>query len=731
MRVVDQLCARCGIALEYSDIWGNRRQVEERTKRAILAAMGFPAETEAELRKTLEALEAASWRRLLPPVQVVRAADAPWRISVNIPVGERRDELGWALTLENGERHEGSFRPEEQDFLLQGEAGGAAYGRYSFPLPHVPGLGYHRFELTQAGREPCSMSLIVAPDTCYQPAAFAADGRVWGPAVQLYGVRSDRNWGIGDFGDLKGVVEFCAEEGAGVVGVSPLHALFPDNPEHASPYGPSSRLFLNLMHLDIEAIPDFTECESARKTVREAHFQEQLRSLRGAGLVQYSAVSALKFAVLEHLYRHFRNHHLETGSPRGQFFRAFQGERGEALRRQALFEALQAHFRNKDGSIWGWPAWPAPYRDPSSTEVASFCESNLSLVEFYEYLQWQASLQLASAGRRAWEVGLEIGLLLDLAVGVERGGAETWAQQDLYALGASIGAPPDDFNLHGQDWGLPPLIPRRLVDACYAPFIATLRENMAAAGALRIDHVMGLMRLFWVPPGCAPTDGAYVSYPFADLLGILALESQRNHCLVVGEDLGTVPDEVRKALQANHVLSYRLMYFERDEGGAFKAPAAYPEQAVVAVTTHDLATLAGYWQGNDIVLRSELGLFPTEQQREEQIVARAQARTQLLAALEREDLLPADISSYPVSRLDVPPEFVQAVHAYLARTPSKLMLVQFEDVLGQSEQPNLPGTTDQHPNWRRKLSLNLEEWRNCERISNFTKTLRDVRGSSQ
>ena len=731
---LSRLCDLYGIALDYFDIWGNHHQASVQTQRALLSAMGISAATEAGAQQALETFEAAQWHRVLPPVQVVRKTEAPFEILVTLPASAGQDKFGWALIQESGERFEGKFSLSALQVLEKHRIGETHFARYTFPLPRTPGIGYHRFELNwRMGQEDrsASMSLIVAPATCYQPPTVEREGRVWGPAVQLYSLRSDRNWGLGDFSDLKALVEFCAEQGAGVIGVSPLHALFPDNPEHASPYGPSSRLFLNVLYLDVEAIPDFAECESARKAVRAPQFQAQLRALRAEELVQYGAVAAAKFQIQLLLYKYFRERHLDIESERGQAFRAYQAARGAALRRQALFETLQAQFRHEDASVWGWPAWPSPYHDPTSPAVAAFCTANLEQVEFYEYLQWQAHLQLAAVGHRSSELGLGLGLLLDLAVSVSRGGAETWASQKYYAVEAGIGAPPDDFNLHGQDWGLPPLIPHRLAEAAYAPFIATLRECMCDAGALRIDHVMGLQRLFWIPRGGRPEDGAYVYYPVADLLGILALESQRNRCLVVGEDLGTVPDSMREALQPLGVLSYRLLYFEKNADGAFKSPADYPAQALAAVSTHDLATLAGYWAGRDLDLRSELGLFSAEAQREAQIVTRAQERALLLMALEREGLLPAGGVPNPVLVPEMSPEYVQAVYAYIARCPAKLALLQLEDVLGQLDQVNLPGTTEhQYPNWRRKLPLNLEEWRGDPRMLSLAEALRRERGSS-
>ncbi|WP_028989508.1 4-alpha-glucanotransferase [Thermithiobacillus tepidarius DSM 3134] len=726
---LDRLCALCGIDLAYTDIWGKTHPASDQTKRALLAAMHVPAGSEAELRQSLEELESKAWRRLLPPVLVLRRSEPAPRIPLTVPAERAERAFRWALLEEGGQRHGGECRPAELEVLERRQTGAGDCVRYALPLPFLPADGYHRFELEEV-EDPshcAAMSLIIAPDACYQPPAVAGAGRVWGPAVQLYTLRSGRNWGIGDFSDLQRVVELSAELGASLVGLNPLHALFPHNLVHASPYSPSSRLFLNVLYLDVEAVPDFAESESARALVRSPVFQELLQAQRAGELVDYAAVGEAKLRVLSAAYSHFREHHLQQDSERGRAFRRFQAEGGEMLRMQALFEALQEHFHQENPEIWGWPVWPPAYRHPGSAEVREFAAAHEARVEFFEYLQWQADLQLGAAGRRCLELGLGVGLYQDLAVSVDRGGAEAWANQDLYAVDASVGAPPDAFNMKGQDWGLPPLIPERLREAAYAPFIATLRENMRHAGALRIDHVMALMRLFWVPPGNSAAEGTYVNYPLADLLGILALESQRNRCLVIGEDLGTVPDAVRDALGPLGVLSYRLLIFERHDDGSFKAPGEYPRQALVAVSTHDLPTLAGYWQGVDLELRSALHLFPSAEAGREQYALREQDRAQLLAALQREGLLPEGLSTDPRSVPAVTPEFARAVHVYLARSPAQVMLVQLEDVFGQSEQVNLPGTTDQHPNWRRKLTVGLEQWAQDGRLAALAEALRRER----
>jgi 4-alpha-glucanotransferase/malto-oligosyltrehalose synthase len=730
-KVLDQLCTLCGIAIEYTDVWGNRHLTSDKTKQALLAEMGIPVGSECELKCAVEEREARSFRRLLPPVQVERLSVAPFRIVITVPAARVNERLRWTLIEESGQQHEGYFYPGELEGVEHRACAGELFYRRVLLLPHTPEIGYHRLEIKGAEHDSLvgTLQLIVVPDACYLPAALSGEGRVWGPTVQLYGMRSQRNWGIGDFTDLKMLIEFAAQVGAGIVGLNPLHALFVHTPNHASPYSPSSRIFLNALYLDVEAIPDFAECELAQETVSTPQFQAHLRALRAGERVDYGAVASVKFQILEPLYRHFRNHYLGTDSLRGKAFRTFKAEAEPALLMHALFETLQEHFYREDPAVWGWPEWPEAYRDPTSEQVAAFAAAHQERIEFFEYLQWQAELQLGAAGRRSLELGLGVGIYQDLAVSIDPGGAETWANQGLYALNARIGAPADEINRKGQNWGLLPPIPERLREAAYAPLIATLRKNMRHAGALRIDHVMGLMRLYWVPSGGTSVEGAYVSYPFEDLLGVLSLESQRNRCMVIGEDLGTVPDTVREALQALGILSYRLFYFERTPDSGFKAPAEYPTQALVAISTHDLPTLSGYWQGSDLDLRCALGLFPSEEIRDQQIIERAQDRARLLMALERESLLPAGATVHPVSVPEMTAELTCAVHIYLARTPAKVMAVQLEDVFGQREQVNLPATTDQYANWRRKLSLNLEDWLGDPRMQALICALRKERGA--
>jgi len=679
---LERLCGRAGIDARWHDIWGRPHEVPDATLEAFLAELGFGADATAPHEPGA-----------LPPVAALRADSAPWRLRMRVPEGAR---LRWRIVTEEGASHQG-----------EADAGELVVAQ---PLPP----GYHRFTLEGVAGETL---LVAAPERCWRPRALEDGAPVWGPAVQLYALRSRRNWGIGDFTDLLHLVEQWAARGAGAVGLNPLHSLFLHNPAHASPYSPSSRQMLNVLYLDVEGIDDLRGCEPAHERLREPRFQARLSALREAPLVDYPGVWAVKLEVLELLYAHFRARHLERGSTRAKQFRAFQAARGGALRRHALFEALQEHFHRADPAVWGWPVWPQAYRDPDGEAVMRFAAAQLARVEFFEYLQWQAERQLARAAERCAALGMALGLYLDLAVSVDRAGSEAWAQQDVYALGASVGAPPDDFNLKGQDWGLPPLRPDRLRATRYALYISALREAMARAGAVRIDHVMGLMRLFWIPRGAGAENGAYVHYELEETLAILALESHRNRCLVIGEDLGTVADEMRAALSRYGVLSYRLLWFERDAAGEFRPPADFPREALVAVSTHDLPTLAGWWEGDDLALREKLGLYPDEAMHAAQLAGRAADRERLLRALERQGIAPRDL----------PRGLVDAVHAYVAAAPSRVMMLQLEDVLGVREQANLPGTTEEHPNWRRKLPAALEDMTASPAIDSLAGTLGRLR----
>ena len=728
---LDRLCATHGIANEYHDIRGNLHRVPDDARRRLLQAMGVDAREGVDIECILTVVEADRWRRRLEPVAIVLGGDAATSLVLTAPSTEAERPLVWRLTEESGRVVDGVLDPGEYEVHEHRELDGEQWIRATFTIPSPGSPGYHRFHLYKewGSGDPLAQCLVIsAPFRCYRPTAVDEHGRLWGLTAQLYGLRSQRNWGIGDFTDLIRLVEFAAANGAAFVGLNPLHSPLSHTNDHASPYDPSSRKFLNVLYLDVEAIPDFPECDEARQCVSDERFQAELRGLRAAELLDYHAVGAAKARILQLLFAGFCRRHRDQDTERGRLFRAFCQERGESLNRYAAFQVLYEHWREQNPEAWGWPAWPREFKDCRSGAVAGYLSSCRDRLDYFRYLQWNADQQLAAAGDRARELGMEIGIYADLALSSKHGGADTWVDRDLYLEGAHIGAPPDDFNQAGQDWGLPPWNPAKLRIAGYRPFIETLRANMRIGGALRIDHVMSLMRCFLLPSGGSATDGTYVHYRFDEMRAILALESQRHHCLVIGEDLGTVPDEVRRGLSESGVLGYRVLYFEKVEDGAFRSPADFDADVLSVISTHDLPTLTGFWQGADIEWRTEQDLFPTAEDRERQLVSRASDRARLLVALEKEQLMPAETAPTESSAgAEMTPGLRAAFHRYLARSASVLVGVQAEDLLGERGQANLPGTTSEHPNWRRRLSLHLESWPRDQQVLTLLDAVREER----
>ena len=579
-------------------------------------------------------------------------------------------------------------------------AGDASHADLPASLP----AGY--YVLRTASR---TTQVIVAPATCWSPAPLREGERWWGLSVQLYALRSERNWGIGDFTDLRTLVDLAAEQGAAFIGLSPLHALFAHQPEAASPYSPCSRLALNALLVDVTDVPEFAVCEPAQALVHSAEFQRRLHELRAAFDVAYSDVAAAKQAVLRLLWAHFNAADTVEALARRKAFTRFMAQHAGTIGRHAAWEAIQHTLHTADASVWGWPAWPAELQRHDSAAVQAFEREHADEVHYRYWLQWLAHEQLAQAQRHARSL-MPLGLYCDLAVGANEGGSEAWTLRDLYARGAHVGAPPDPLNRMGQDWGLPPVNPLALAAAGFQPFIELLGCVMRHAGALRMDHVMALMRLFWN----TPEGGTYVNYPHEVLLAIVAVESHRHRCMVIGEDLGNVPPAMREAMAQRTVLSYRPLWFERGADGGFRTPDDWLRQAISVVSTHDLPTLAGFWSGADIETQQTLKFIPEADDHVRLLQERERDRAALLTALDREHLLPEGMSveaaSEQSANAPIDAALVVAVHAYLARTACWLAAVQLEDVLGQVWQMNVPGTTEtQHPNWRRRAAVSLED----------------------
>ncbi|MBA3520565.1 MAG: 4-alpha-glucanotransferase [Rhizobiales bacterium] len=567
-----------------------------------------------------------------------------------------------------------------------------------------------------ASLSPVELGPMQAPPgvSCFVP-DWLREGRCWGATCQVYSLRSERNWGIGDFEDLARFAEIAAEAGADFVGVNPLHALFLAAPERDSPFSPSNRLFLNPLYIAVDKTPG---CE------RLADALQPPPELRANEFIEYRQVASLKRKALDRLFR------IQSDSEDESFagFEHFCLERGQALYLHALFEAL-SEAMSQQGQGATWHGWPDEYRHPGTDSVRAFAEEQESLVVFHCWLQWIADRQLAAAQARALAAGMRIGLYLDLAVGVAPDGSATWSDRSLTAPKARIGAPPDYFNSVGQDWGLAPLSPASLVARDFEPYRASMDIVVRNAGAIRIDHAMSLYRLFWIAEGFSAADGAYVRYPFTRMLNALAAVSQARRTIVIGEDLGVVPSGFREVMRQVEIQSYRVLFFEKRED-FFLPPEAYPCEALACVTTHDLHTLAGWWSGRDIDVRCEIGMVGDVEVpllRE----ARAHERRRLLGLLADKGLLPDAMR--PVMRgeaeapRDLPESVALALHRLVARAPSRLFAVPAEDLTGAMEQVNVPGTMDEHANWRRKLSIGLEDLASHGLFRAITAALREER----
>jgi 4-alpha-glucanotransferase len=700
---IERLARLRGIGDAYHDYRGELRHFSLETKLGLLRAMGCKVDEPAALALELNQAEVARWRKFLP--RVAAARDARVGVDINVTAREFGSALLWSLRFEDGSRRDGATSTADCPEIWRGEVEGSWITRRRFELPVDLPAGYHELEAKIAGGTADSCLLIVAPPRCFEPAPIIEGGRLWGIAVQLYTLRSRDNWGIGDFGDLQKLIRWVAAHGAGFIGLNPLHALAPADPERSSPYSASSRHFLNVLYIAVPLVAEFQECAMARDKMADPEVTRRLSELRGRELVDYRGVADLKFEILALLYRDFCDRHLAFGTERAQDFRAFVAAGGDLLRMHARFDALDRYFRATLGAASGWLSWPEEFRDVNGGAAARFAAAHPVEVEFYAYLQWLAHEQLCGAQALARELGMPIGLYGDYAVGANPSGSETWVDRQSFCNGAEIGAPPDPLALKGQGWGIPPQDPSAMLAQRLQGFAALIRNNMRYYGAMRLDHVMALFRLWWVPAGFPPSEGAYVHYPLQQLLTVLSLESARSACLVVGEDLGVVPDEMRRAMPECALYHYKVLLFEKS-GGQFRRPGEYVRHALATVTTHDMPTLRSYWEGRDIELRRRLNLYPSAEIESGVVREREHDRESLLGALQEQGLKPAQ----PETPFDpFTAELAHALHLYLARSAAALAALQIEDLLGETLPVNVPGTDKEYPNWQRKVSVDIEE----------------------
>ncbi len=677
---MERLLELRGVEPGHWDHSGQYRSAPLASLHQILRELGHAPGDPGAVTQDSVALDEAGWREVLPPVIVYRGNDGgAIPITVLRPLLEK---ITWRLTTEDGVVEEFDIPLGSLPVSGERQLGELVFCRLDIAPPSVPGAGYHKLEiLDPQGRKFAQALFIVAPARCYQLQEECGEKPMWGLAVQLYTLRSLRNWGIGDFRDLQALIVEAATRGADFIGVNPLHASQPGIPEHCSPYSPYSRHFLSMLYIAPDAVPEFEGSRAVRSLLQTGDFIARLRKLRMLDLVDYAGVADCKHRVLRLLFRELESN---PGSDRWLEFSNYIREAGQRLKKYAVLSVID-EFGLKD--------------------VGDLAAEHGREIRYQMYLQWIAQGQLAEVQRVAHSAGMRIGLYQDLAVGVQGAGVDARTDEDLYVRGMTIGAPPDAFSASGQDWGMPPMNPQVLRECAYRPFAELLRANMPRGGALRIDHVMALHRLWWIPVGARPADGAYVHYPLDDLMGIIALESHRRRCAVIGEDLGTVPDCVREAMERYGLYACKVFLFERNDQGDFRPPDKYPRRSLASLTTHDLPPLAGYWNEVDISLLDELGLLADAAVRDSLSRERSVAREKILAALEKPDPSANGDEQLLLGAAEVP---LAPLHRLVANGNSFLMAVRPEEILGEELPVNLPGTHLEYPNWRRKMVIPVE-----------------------
>lgn len=658
------LAEQAGIAVDWTDANGKPQTVPDSVLRKVLRGLGHPADSDEELKESLAASSKAAQSHRLPPLLTV--------------------EHGQPLDLAK------FFAPGTacEVHLEDGSTLSISLDKHA-ALPGLLPVGYQDVQIEQQ-----RFTLAVAPARCYSVAdAYGQDtAHAWGLGVQLYAVRRTGDGGFGDTQALEALVRSAGERGADTLAISPMHAMSSSDNTRYSPYSPSSRLFLNSLY----AAPAAVLGEDAVRTAIEAAgLSETLQSLEALPLVDWPAAAGAKQRLFRALYKGFG----DTEHALNADFSAFRHAGGEALENHCRYEALQADFKARGESL-DWRQWPQEWHDPRGTAVAEFAAAHADEIAFHAFCQWLIGRCLAKVQKAARDSGMKIGLIADLAVGADGAGSQAWSRQDELLADLTVGAPPDILNRSGQSWGISAFSPEGLKRNGFRAFIEMLRSNFAHAGGLRIDHIMGLQRLWLIPADAKPGEGAYLQFPIDDMLRLLALESHRHQAVVLGEDLGTVPDGLREKLAARQMLGMRVLLFEQNDG-EFTEHQAWPDNALATSTTHDLPTLNGWWHGRDIDWNRDLELIdePTEKQWR---VTREHERRAL-----RQVLAPElqHSESEGIEDIDA---IIDASTRFLGLTPAPLVLLPIDDALGIEEQANLPGTIDSHPNWRRRYSAHAQ-----------------------
>jgi len=684
--IFHNLCGMFGLATAFSQEDGGPGVLPVAMQEEILLAFGIDPPDEQRAAQVLSDLQKRHWQRPLDPVLVQQQEAQCIAFELRLPQVLFDRPVPWLITEENGTRYEGEIIPVTKEALKEAEMDGQAYAAIQVRLPVPLPNGYHNLTITTgvpAGKQVSgNCRIIITPAVCFLPPGLEQGARTWGLSYNLNSLRSRRNWGIGDFSDLRNALGWGAENGAGSIAVRSLQPVIYPQSGPQSPSAVSGRSFLNPLYLDPMAIADFQDCEEAQNLAGNSAFQARLATLRDQDETAFREITDIKINILEVLWRHFLQNHLNPEMPRGSEFRHFQDIRGEELQAYSLFSALQAHFKKTVAGQQGWTAWPKAYQDPQSPEVAAFAIKYKERLEFHQYIQWQADLQLASIGRRSMELGFKVGLLSDLIADTGLDSFETWHYRQIYAMNMRVSSTKPGAD-HDGGHSIP-VLPMKLAETAYAPFINMLRTGMRHAGALRV-HCRNIQDHYhWTAADKPGNKGLRIAYPVQDLLAILALESQRNRCLVICESSSEAPEDCRAMLRHRGILVSRAGHFEKfgkNETNGYLPPDQYPPLSMVAAGS-DFRSLSDFWRGKDIILRLQSYQSEAEavQRYEEETIARAADRAHLLVALRREGLLPEGYGIDPVSIPRLTAALSQAVHLFLARSTAKIFLLSMADI---------------------------------------------------
>ena len=680
MNLLEQLLYQRGVSSEYFSYSGERVAIPYDTRMKFLQAMDYDVDDTPRVEKAVFNLDAHPWQSWLPELSFARQGT----IELRVHPDELEKRFEFKIANDNNSCLEGGFTPSALTETGEYYIGDVRYTAHQWTLPEIS-FGYHDIQLSSDGVTKVG-TLIFAPDQCYQLENGAAADKILGISCQLYTLRSERNWGIGDFADLRELIDLSAKFGVDIIGLNPLHAPMSGGVNFASPYSPSDRRFLNPLYIAPELVAEFDQSSASKAYMSTPKILKTLVELRALEKINYPQVATVKTQLFGLLFQEFATNQLAIKSPRAKHYSKFVANGGEKLQNFCDFEVAQAkaNHTSPDKSLY----YLFDYR-------------------YYAYLQWIAQEQLAACQSFASERGMRVGLMADLAVGAVKNGAEVVSNPRLYGVKATIGAPADQFTDKGQNWDLPAIDPTALKSTGYAHFIDLMRANMANCGALRIDHVMGLMRLWWWLENTQ--DGAYVYYPLKQLLTILRLESHLNSCLIVGEDLGVVSDEFREKMSDSAITRSKVFFFETNHDGSFVDPKSQPKDALLMVTNHDVPTLAGWWAAHDINSRNEYNLFDAADEFDTQLALRQSQKCQLLKWLNELNLLPEnwlpELESLTQDRpIDL--TLCAAIIRANARTNCQFMLYQLDDLQLIPEPVNIPGTFLEHPNWQRKQVRN-------------------------